>query len=172
MIPRYPSDLRGTLAGLLGESVERVQRQLRTPYRDVAAVSADEEADGPTEITFHGGDSVYFVPHTETMSVLMAVGEMPRWGPSYALRDVTTNKFWSARVGRSICRILIWRPAEAVASLEDVEQDRCEFAIEFELESGSKFAIEYVSDEMHVDSLIVSPGVRQGDALVMVVSDE
>ena|GEM_PF-6658131 len=70
---------------------------------------------------------------------------MVKWGDSYVEKDFTNNSFWSNRINQKII---------SITEISDNNAD-IPFGIEFLLENGEKFSVLCVSDEQHIDALII-----------------
>ena len=154
-----PSRSLRSLKNLLNKRLVSVKRQL---FRgDMDFPDYEQNADGPIEFTISDGLAIHFVANTEAYSVGIASGEMPPYGNSYDLMDVSSNSFWSERVGQKITQVTILK------STDCSDDYPCEFGIAISFANGKKVLIEYMDEEEHPDMIKVAgkytgrPCVRQ-----------
>lgn len=135
------------LADLKARKIYKVRRQL---FLDDAQLNNYEQvADGPIEFSLSGGLVVHFVANTERMSLGIVKGEMPIYGDSYDLRDITCNQYWAHRANTEIGAIsLNYIPGERVV-------DDIYFGIELEFVNNKKTFIQYKSDDEFLDAIFI-----------------
>ena len=107
----------------------------------------DQQSDGPIEFHLSNGFVFHAQPETETMNVVVAPGPMPSMGESYSFAEVGLNDFWSTRTKRPIVQVDV---------LQSLYNERNEFGVEFFLDGGESFAVEYSSEDPAFDQLRIT----------------
>jgi len=148
MSDTIPSKNLMLLRKLLGERIISVKRQLYKGDRDLP--DYQQNADGPIEFTISDGLAIHFVAGTEIFSVGVAFGEMPIYGDSYELVNVTNNSFWGERVGQEITQVAILK------SIDRSEDYPCEFGIDISFSNGKRVLIEHKDEEEYPDMIKVA----------------
>lgn len=147
------------LKALLGKRLIKVKRQLFKDDMDLT--DYEESADGPIELTTENGEIIHFCADTETFSVGVKAGEMPCYGESYVLSDISSNSFWKDRVEKEIVGIKLLK------SIDASKDYPCEFGIELSFANGKTVLFEYKDEEDYpdmlriVDSYIGQPCISQ-----------
>lgn len=143
-----PSQNMSLLTMLSGKRIISVKRQLFK--HDMDLTEYEQNADGPIQFIIDDGSIVHFIADTETFSIGIVSGEMPRYGDSYELRDVSNNSFWGSRLGQEI---------EQIALLKSKGWSKdypCEFGIEISFSNREKALIEYLDEEDYPDMIKVA----------------
>lgn len=115
-----------------------VQRQLFVDdYNFFNPETRDQESDGPVEFFLDDNTVFYLISNTDDMSVDISLGAMPRFGPSfYPNRDVSSNEFWSRRIGKKISAVdvlqSVYEPADVLSA----------FGLEIFLDRADSFLVE------------------------------
>lgn len=144
------SDSTELLRHLLGAKLVKVRRNLYLPdIQRLDAVVADEDSDGSIEISTERGFVLTISSDTENMSVEVTAGAMPVKGPSFVLTDVSSNKFWTDRIGKTIKSIDLLKSAYGF-------QDGPAFGVEISLLDEQGFVVEYISDDEYLDQIRVT----------------
>ena len=132
---------------LRGHCIVKVVRDVYfDEYQAMPFDLRDEEADGQTSFLMDDNSEIYFTPNSENMSVNICTGRMNILGEGYKRVDVSGNTFWAKRINVKI-----------VSLVELYHEDsNVPFGIKFTLYNGICFSVKYLSDESHVDSLIVT----------------
>jgi hypothetical protein len=142
---------RGLLGSLVGKKLSRVQRQLfLNDYAFYTAETRDQESDGPTEFRTVDGTEFHFLGNTEQQSIEIFSGPSPRYGESFANKDITLNTFWSSRINKSIISM------DVLQSIYGVEGALSAFGVEFFFDGAESFVMEYLSDETHQDQVRIT----------------
>ena len=136
------------LKNLFGKEIISVKRQLFKGDMDLP--DYEQNADGPIEFTTSDNLAIHFVADTEDYSVGIATGEMPLYGDSYELVDVSSNYFWSERVGQKITQVTLLKSTDCSNDYP------CEFGIEISFANGKKVLIEYKDEEDNPDMIKVA----------------
>ena len=136
------------LNSFLGKKISVVKRQLFKDDMDLDEY--EQNADGPVELTFDDKTVVHFVAETETLSIGVIGGCMPRYGANYALTTISNNSFWCDRTEQKIVRIVVLK------SCHWSEDYPSEFGIEIWFENGKKVLIEYLNEEDFPDMIKVA----------------
>ena len=143
-----PSQNSGLLKNLLGKKVVSIKRQLFQSDMDLA--DFEQNADGPVELTISDNSVIHFIADTEVFSIGVVPGEMPRYGDSYNLKDLSGNIFWVDRVGQEITQLMLFKSS-------DYSDDYpSEFGIEISFVNGKKVLIEYKDEEDYPDMIRVA----------------
>lgn len=143
-----PSQNMSLFMALLGKRITSVKRQLFKYDMDLPEY--EQNADGPIQFITDDGSIVHFIADTETFSIGIASGEMPRYGDSYELKDVSSNSFWGGRIGQDIKQIILLK------SKDWSEDYPCEFGVEISFANGTKVLIEYIDEEDYPDMIKVA----------------
>ncbi|MDP1696380.1 MAG: hypothetical protein Q8L45_01110 [Xanthomonadaceae bacterium] len=156
-----PSQNMSIFTTLLGKRITSVKRQLFKHDMDLPGY--EQNADGPIQFIINDGSIVHFIADTETFSIGIVSGEMPRFGSSYELRDVSNNSFWSGKVGQEIKQI-------ALLKSKDWSKDYpCEFGIELSFSYGETALIEYLDEEDYPDMIKVADHYTGQPCIVQLV---
>lgn len=143
-----PSQNLELLKSFLGKKIATVKRQLFKGDMDFDEY--EQSADGPVEFRFHDNTLVHFIAETELFSIGVIAGNMPRYGDSYVLHDVSDNPFWQDRVNQEICQVVVMK---ASGWSDDYPS---EFGVEFLFKNGKQVQIEYLDEENYPDMIKVS----------------
>ena len=140
------------LCGLLRKRITSVRRQLFVnDYDSYEPAIREQESDGPAEFVIDDETVFHLTSNTEEMAVDIVEGSMPRLGPSFCpIRDVSFNKFWSARIGKRITAVDVLQSAYKPASVQSG------FGLEIFLDETDSFVVEDLSDREHVDQIRLS----------------
>lgn len=133
---------------ILNSKIVRVRRQLYDGDFDV--FDYEQNADGPVELDFDNGVTLYFAADTESFSVKVGVGAMPIYCESYKLLDLSNNDFWRLRVGKIV---------DGVSVLKGADSDSVylfEFGVELLLAGGISVLVEYLDSSEFPDMIKVS----------------
>ena len=142
-----PSQNSKLLKNLLGKKVVLVKRQLFKSDMDLA--DFEQNADGPVELTISDDSVLHFVADTEGFSIGVVPGEMPHYGDSYNLRNLSGNVFWGDRVDQEITQLTLFKSS-------DYSDDYpSEFGLEISFINGKKVLIEYKDEEDYPDMIRV-----------------
>ena len=143
-----PSRNLSLLKKLLGNKIVSVKRQLFQGDTDL--VDYEQNADGPVELVVSDGSVVHFVADSETFSVGVVPGKMPRYGDSYNYKDLSDNFFWHNRVGQEIKQLVIFKSPDYSTDYPS------EFGIEILFANKKKVLIEYRDEEDYPDMIRVA----------------
>ena len=143
-----PSQNLRLLKSLLGKRIISVKRQLFKGDMDLP--DYEQNADGSVEFTTNDGLAIHFVADTEAYSVGIASGEMPLYGDSYELVDVSSNSFWDERVDQEITQVTLLK------STDWSDDYPCEFGIKISFANEKEVLIEYKDEEDHPDMIKVA----------------
>lgn len=143
-----PSQNLNLLNAILSKRITSVKRQLFKGDMDLT--DYEQNADGPVQFTIGDSPAIHFFADTETFSVGVASGEMPRYGDSYELTDVSNNSFWGSRIGQKITQVILLKYK---GWSEDYP---CEFGVEISFANGRKVLIEYKDEENYPDMIKVA----------------
>lgn len=143
-----PSQNIDLLKTLLGKKITSVKRQIFKDDMDMEAYQ--QNADGPIEFRLDDNTMVHFISETETFSIGVVSGEMPRYGNSYLLVDVSDSPFWHDRIRQEISQIVYLK------SSEWSEDYPSEFGVEIVFANGKKILIEYLDEENYPDMMRVA----------------
>ena len=157
----HPTQNIDLLKMLLGKRLISARRQLFK--HDMELNDYEQSADGPLELRFSSDLILHFFAITETFSLGVAPGEMPRYGDSYIDTDVTYNKFWGKRIGNEVSRIAI------LTSLDGGKRHRCEFGIKIELKNRLDILIQYLDEEDSPDMIMVTDGRSSQPCMVQFI---
>ena len=148
LMPKKNSKL---LNSIVGKRVIGVVRQIFEG--DLSREYFEETADGPTELIFETGESIYFLACTEQCSVGVVQGKMPVFGESYSEKNVEGSSFWQSKVGKKVTGV------EILSELDVDDSYPCQFGVELEFENGEKAIFEYISDEENQDMMRIVPEI-------------
>jgi hypothetical protein len=109
----------------------------------------EQMADGPIEFTLIDGKVINFFSIPEVDSVGIEEGCMNLYGDSYILQDLSNNEFWKSRTNQKIISATILQSKYFSPS------NPSEFGLEFELENGKYFYIEYLNEDNFFETLRV-----------------
>lgn len=158
----HPTQSIDLLKMLLGKRLISARRQLFK--HDMELNDYEQNADGPLELHFSSDLVLHFFAITETFSLGVAPGEMPRYGDSYINTDVTHNEFWRKRIGNEVSRIAI------LTSLDSGKWHRCEFGIKIELKNSVGIFIQYLDEEDFPDMIIVTDAHPSQPCMIQFIS--
>ncbi len=134
--------------GFVGAKIVGVRRQIFEG--DMDREDFEQNADGPLEVTLNSGRTFVFFSNTESFSVEVQAGEMPMYGESYKVFDLTNTFFWSCRVNREI------RNITAMKSKDANEQFALEFGLQIDLDNDLSFYVEYIDEADFPDMIRVT----------------
>jgi len=143
-----PSHNVSLFKNLLGKRIASIKRQLF--QGDIDLTDHEQNADGPIELTTSDGLVIHFIADTELFSIGIALGEMPQYGDSYKLRDLSDNTFWRVRVDQEITELTLLKSADYS------DEYPSEFGIEISFINGEKALIEYKDEEDYPDMIRVT----------------
>jgi hypothetical protein len=135
------------LKSIIGKRILMVKRQVLRSDMDLE--NFEQLADGPIEIRLDNNKVICFEAITEINSVGVLNGEIRHYGESYIPIEVTNNLFWQNRINQEIIQI------DILKSKYYSTENPSEFGIEFRLENGTQFCIEYLDEEDFPDTIRV-----------------
>ncbi|MGB7519095.1 MAG: hypothetical protein WA896_05630 [Spirulinaceae cyanobacterium] len=147
MKPSLPSQKQKQIQDLVDDIVISVRRHIFVSDMDLN--DFELMADGATEIKFNSGRVICFVAITEVNSVGIIEQKLPVPGESYTTLNLTNSDFWQERIDQNIKTI------EIIKSQYASDHNPSEFAVEFKLENGKHFCIEYLDEEEFPDTIRV-----------------
>lgn len=129
-----------------------MQRQLFVEdYNFYKPATRDQESDGPVEFLLDDSTVFHLTCNTDDMAVDVYKGPMPRFGPSYsANRDVSSNEFWSRRIGKRITAV------DVLQSVYEPEDAPSGFGLEIFFDGAGPILVEHAIDSEHWDQIILS----------------
>ncbi len=156
-----PSQNSSLLKNLLGKKITSVRRQLFKNDMDLA--DYEQNADGPVQFIVNDNSTLHFVADTEQFSIGVVSGEMPRYGDSYELTDVSDNVFWGERIGEKIIQLTLLR------SSDWSEDYPSEFGLEILFKNGKSVLIEYKDEEDFPDMIRVADHCTEQRCITQIV---
>lgn len=147
----------------IGAKIVRVRRQIFEG--DMDREGFEQSADGPTEITLNSGCVFFFFANTESFSVEVETGNMPTYGDSYKLFDLTDNIFWNRRTNKNIRKITVMK------SKEFDDEFNLEFCLQVELDNELGFCVEYLNDSKSPDMIIISDRYLGGECVKKIINE-